>query len=56
VYSNLVPANRAWFPAEMTEVMITALMNEPAALEPAIWKTRVKGDVAEDLVDRLGVL
>ncbi len=51
-----MPAKRAWFPAEMTEVMITALMNEPAAFAPAIWKTMVKGEVEDSLVERPGVL
>ena len=45
VYSSLVPANKAWFPAESTLVMMTALMKVPAAVEPAIWKTRVNGEV-----------
>lgn len=53
-YINLVPANSAWFPAEMTEVMMTALMNEPAALAPAIWKTIVNGEVDDFLVERFG--
>lgn len=35
-YMRRVPANKAWFPALMTDVIITALMNEPADLAPAI--------------------
>lgn len=45
VYSNLVPANKAWLPADKTLVRMTALMTLPAALAPVIWKTRVKGEV-----------
>ncbi len=51
-----MPAKRAWFPAESTLVIITALIKLPAAVEPAIWNTRVKGLVAEDLVDKFGVV
>lgn len=54
VYISRVPANKEWFPALRTLVKMTALMKLPAALEPAIWKTRVNGEVEEDLVDRLG--
>ena len=39
----------------MTEVIITALMNAGAALEPAILKTNVKGEVAESRLKRPGV-
>lgn len=53
-YIKRVPANKAWLPAEITEVIIIALIKDPAALEPAIWKTRVNGEVEEPLVDSLG--
>ena len=43
-------------PALRTEVMIIALINDPATLDPTIWKTMVKGEVAESLVDRPGVV
>ena len=36
------------------EVRITALMNDPAAFAPAIWKTIVKGEVEELFVERPG--
>lgn len=51
-----MPAKRAWFPADSTLVMITALMKLPAAFEPAIWNTRVNGLVADDFVDKFGVV
>jgi hypothetical protein len=54
VYSSLVPANRAWFPADKTLVRMTALMTLPAALAPVIWKTMVKGEVRVSLELRLG--
>lgn len=44
-YINLDPAKRAWLPAEMTLVMTTALMKEPATVLPAIMKTIVNGEV-----------
>lgn len=54
VYSSLAPANRAWFPADSTLVMTTALMTLPAARAPVIWKTMVKGDVRVSLESRSG--
>lgn len=54
VYSSLVPANSAWFPADKTLVRMTALMTLPAAFAPVIWKTIVKGEVRVSLELRLG--
>lgn len=54
VYSSLVPANKAWLPADKTLVRMTALMTLPAALAPVIWKTRVKGEVRVFFVLRPG--
>ena len=39
----------------MTEVRITAFMNDAAAFAPAIWKTIVNGLVDDVLVERPGV-
>jgi hypothetical protein len=51
-----VPANRAWFPAEMTLVIMTALIKLPATFDPACWNTMVNGLVADDFVDSFGVV
>lgn len=54
VYMSLVPANKAWLPADKTLVKITALMTLPAACAPVISKTMVKGDVVVVLLERFG--
>jgi hypothetical protein len=53
-YRTLVPAKRAWLPADNTEVRMTVFINDPATVEPARVNTIVKGDVVVVLFDRSG--
>lgn len=54
VYRSREPAKRAWFAAEMTLVISTALMKLPATALPASMKTMVNGLVAVVFSDRFG--
>jgi hypothetical protein len=52
--NTLVPANNAWFPALSTDERTTVLTTEAAARDPAAAKTRVKGEVVAERVERSG--